>query len=75
MSSGQLLTVPEDADLLQAKTSTVYSRAKQRLLPAVALSIGKRKEYIRFRRSSIEAWIEEHERQVNGNSFTKWDKR
>ncbi len=71
----QLLTVPEVADLLQVKVSTVYAWAKQRLLPAVVLSIGKRKETIRFRRSSIEKWIEEHERQANGNTFTKWDKR
>ncbi len=62
MSSGRLLTTPEVADLLQVKVSTVYAWAKARRLPAVILSIGKRKECIRFRRTSIEKWIADHER-------------
>jgi len=73
VSQRQLLTPAQVAELLQVKTGTVYAWAKQRRLPAVVLSIGKKKECIRFRRSSIEDWIEAHEREVNG--FTKWDRR
>ncbi len=74
MSSGPLLTVPEVADLLQVKASTVYAWVKQRKLPAVILSIGRKgKETVRFRRSSIEAWIADHEREAQG--FTRWDRR
>jgi len=70
----QLLTPAEVAELLQVKTGTVYAWAKQRRLPAVVLSIGKRKECLRFRQSSIDAWIADHEREAS-NGFTNWDRR
>ena len=69
----KLLTVKEVAQYLGVRPVTIYAWVKQRRIPHIPLSIGKRKECVRFRRESLEAWLRNREREAKG--FTKWDLR
>jgi excisionase family DNA binding protein len=54
----RLLTVEEAADVLQVSAYMVRQWARERKIPAIRM--GER--YWRFRRSSLNAWIEDQER-------------
>jgi excisionase family DNA binding protein len=60
MSAKKLLTADEVAELLGVKRSWVYAASARKELPTVTLG-----RYRRYRRESIERWIEEQE-SVNG---------
>lgn len=72
-SDDKLMKAEEVAAYLGIRLSTVYAWVKRRQIPHVALSIGKRKECVRFRRASIDRWLEQREREAKG--WTKWDRR
>ena len=59
MTEEQLLTVEQVARMLQLKPPTIYGAVRQGRLPVVRLWRGKRRSAIRFRRTDIEAFIEE----------------
>jgi excisionase family DNA binding protein len=52
-----LLTAEEVAALLQVTCSWVYAETRKRRIPHLRLG-----RYVRYRRSAIEAWIEDVER-------------
>jgi len=52
-----LLTADEVAALLQVTCSWVYAETRKRRIPHLRLG-----RYVRYRRSAIEAWIEDVER-------------
>jgi excisionase family DNA binding protein len=52
-----LLTAGEVAALLQVTCSWVYAETRKRRIPHLRLG-----RYVRYRRSAIEAWIEDVER-------------
>jgi excisionase family DNA binding protein len=54
----RLLTVAEAAEVLQISPYMVREWARERKIPAIRM--GER--YWRFRRSSLDAWIDDHER-------------
>lgn len=56
----RLLTVEEAADKLQISAYMVRQWARERKIPAIRM--GDR--YWRFRRSSLDAWIEDQERSA-----------
>ena len=56
-SADGLLTADEVAALLQVTCSWVYAETRKRRIPHLRLG-----RYVRYRRSTIEAWIEEVER-------------
>ncbi len=70
----QLLTVQDVAKLMRIAPQTVYKWVKERRLPHVILSVGPRKECVRFRPRAIEQWLTERERESK-NRPTKWDLR
>ncbi len=72
-TSNKLMTAQEVADYLSVSLPSVYLWCKRRLLPHVCLSVGPRKECVRFKKSAIDGWLEEHSREATG--FSKWDRR
>jgi excisionase family DNA binding protein len=60
MERDPLLTASQVAELLNIKKSTVYEAALKGRLPAVPLWKNKRRTFLRFRRSDIEKFINEH---------------
>lgn len=56
-ASDGLLTADEVAALLQVTCSWVYAETRKRRIPHLRLG-----RYVRYRRSAIDAWIEEVER-------------
>ena len=59
MSDEPLLTATNVATLLNIRKSTVYDAVEKGRLPAVSLWKGKRRTFLRFRRTDIEAFIRE----------------
>ena len=57
MSDEPLLTAKDVATLLNIRKSTVYDAVEKGRLPAVSLWKGKRRTFLRFRRSDIEEFI------------------
>jgi excisionase family DNA binding protein len=55
--SDGLLTADEVAALLQVSCAWVYAETRKRRIPHLRLG-----RYVRYRRSAIEAWIEDVER-------------
>jgi excisionase family DNA binding protein len=68
-----LLTVAEAADRLKVRPVTLYAWVKARRIPHLVLSVGQRKETIRFSEEALTEWLEARGREAKG--FTKWDKR
>ena len=58
----RLWTVAEVAEFLAVNPSTVYAWVKQRLIPHVALSKGRRKTCVRFRPDAIQRWLRTRDR-------------
>ena len=56
-STDSLLTAEEVAALLQVTCSWVYAETRKRRIPHLRLG-----RYVRYRRSALEAWMEEMER-------------
>ena len=61
--SEKLLDAKEVAEMLSVKVTTVYAWVKARIIPAIILTQGPRKSCIRFRRSAIERWVQQRERE------------
>ena len=59
-----LLNAREVADIFGVKPVAVYAWAKAGKLPCVILSVGHRKDCVRFRPDSIQEWIESREKKV-----------
>ena len=53
-----LLIVPEVAEILRVRPTTVYSLVARDILPHVRIAQGKRRALIRFRRADVEKFIE-----------------
>ncbi len=56
-SADSLLTAEEVAALLQVTCSWVYAETRKRRIPHLRLG-----RYVRYRRSALEAWMEDMER-------------
>ena len=63
-----LLTAEQVSKILSVRPSTVYAAAAQGHLPAVRLWSGRRRSLIRFRRSDIEALIEQRSTEASSPS-------
>jgi len=59
-----LLTVEEVAQILRIKPSTVYDWVYAGALPAVRPMTGAHRSIVRFRRSDIERFIQDHTNQA-----------
>jgi excisionase family DNA binding protein len=57
MEDGRLLTAAQVAEMLAVTESWVWAHARSGDVPSVRLG-----RYVRFRRSSVLAWIEQRER-------------
>ncbi len=53
----KLWTAAQVADYLAVRRGTVYAWVKQRAIPHIVLSRGRRKECIRFRPEDLENWL------------------
>ena len=54
-----LLIVPEVAEILRVRPTTVYSLVARDILPHVRIAQGKRRALIRFRRADVETFLEQ----------------
>jgi excisionase family DNA binding protein len=63
-----LWNAAEVADFLAVKRATIYLWVKQRSIPHVVLSRGRRKNCVRFRPEQIEEWLKGRE-QKRSNRF------
>jgi excisionase family DNA binding protein len=63
MDGNELLNVKQVAAYLQLKESTVYTWAQEGKIPAI--KIGRRWQ---FRRSDIEAWLEDQARSMGNDT-------
>ncbi len=63
-----LWTTKQTAEFLGVRPGTVYAWVKQRVIPFVLLNRGKRKDCVRFKPETIEAWIEKREQKLIGRS-------
>jgi excisionase family DNA binding protein len=61
--SGGLLTAAEVAELLGVPVSWVYEQSRRGRIPTVTLG-----RYRRYRRDSIQAWLEKLERDSAGSA-------
>ncbi len=64
----KLLTAEQLAELLQVRPQTVRDAAWCGKIPCIRLWRGKKKSLLRFRRSEIEAFIQEQSVPVRGAS-------
>jgi excisionase family DNA binding protein len=58
---GPMMTVEEVASYLKMKTVTIYKHAQQGKLPCFKVGASWR-----FKRSTIDKWIEDQEKRVKG---------
>lgn len=68
--SEKLLDAKQVAEMLSVKVTTVYAWVKANNLPVVILKQGPCKACVRFRRSAIERWIQQRERESRGRGGT-----
>ena len=66
-----LMTAEQVAEILALKPQTVRDAAWRGKLPCVRLWAGKRKTLLRFKRSEIEAFIQERSTTYLGNPLRK----
>lgn len=63
-SGDALLTADEVADLLRVTRGWVYAETRARRIPHVRLG-----RYVRYRRSAVEAWVDDLEAASTGRSL------
>lgn len=66
VSGDSLLTANEVADLLRVTRAWVYAETRARRIPHVRLG-----RYVRYRRSAVEAWVNELEAASTGRAVRR----